>query len=237
MAYNQERIEFELRRKKVKKINLYIRPDLTVIVSASDNVPLDFIKDYVKEKAPWIFKTLSHFKQTQTEYQGTKEYVSGESFKYLGKQLRLKLEPSEDKDEKAQYVRGYLYLYVKNKDDYKRKERLINSWFRDRAACVFQESLAKMASSVEKFKIIKPQLMIRSMKARWGSCLKDKGFIILNSELIKAPKYCIEYVVLHELLHFKYRYHDRNFNDLMTVLMPDWKERKKILDEEVVRNL
>lgn len=52
-----------------------------------------------------------------------------------------------------------------------------------------------------------------------------------------APKYCIDYVVLYELLHFKYRYHDRNFYDLMTVLMTDWKERKKILDEDVVRDL
>jgi len=59
----------------------------------------------------------------------------------------------------------------------------------------------------------------------------------LDKKGCKAPKYCIDYVGLHELLHFKYRYHDRNFYDLMTVLMTDWKERKKILDEDVVRNL
>jgi len=75
------------------------------------------------------------------------------------------------------------------------------------------------------------------MKARWGSCLKEKNIILLNSELIKAPKFCIDYVILHELIHFKYRNHDAEFYDFMTSLMPDWKQRKEILDEEVVRQL
>jgi predicted metal-dependent hydrolase len=80
-------------------------------------------------------------------------------------------------------------------------------------------------------------LMIRTMKARWGSCVKDKGIVLLNYELIKAPKYCIDYVVLHEFLHFKFRNHDRSFYDFMTVFMPDWGIRKQILDDEVVRDL
>lgn len=75
------------------------------------------------------------------------------------------------------------------------------------------------------------------MKARWGSCIPEKQLILLNSELIKAPKLCIDYVVLHELIHFKYRNHDSNFYDFMTSLMPDWKQRKKILDDQVVREL
>jgi len=75
------------------------------------------------------------------------------------------------------------------------------------------------------------------MKARWGSCITDKRLILINSELIKAPKYCIDYVILHELLHFKYRNHDAEFYNFMTSLMPDWKQRKEILDEEVVRDL
>jgi predicted metal-dependent hydrolase len=72
------------------------------------------------------------------------------------------------------------------------------------------------------------------MKKRWGSCLRSKGVILLNFELIKAPKYCIDYVMIHELLHFIRKNHDSQFYDLLTVLMPDWKERKEILDENVV---
>ncbi|MCW2276946.1 uncharacterized protein DUF45 [Heliophilum fasciatum] len=90
---------------------------------------------------------------------------------------------------------------------------------------------------VEKYGVKKPAIMIRTMKARWGSCIKDKGIIVLNSELIKAPKYCIEYVVLHELVHFIHRDHNADFYDFLTSLMPDWRERKRILDEEVIRSL
>jgi predicted metal-dependent hydrolase len=90
---------------------------------------------------------------------------------------------------------------------------------------------------VEKYGIKKPEIQIRNMKSRWGSCIKDKNIILLNSELIKAPKFCIDYVVLHELIHFKRRNHDGNFYNFMTSLMPDWKQRKEILDEEIVREV
>ncbi len=75
------------------------------------------------------------------------------------------------------------------------------------------------------------------MKARWGSCYRKERYIILNLHLIKAPKYCIDYVVLHELIHFKYKNHDNKFYTFLTSLMPDWEKRKKILDEEVIKDL
>ena len=75
------------------------------------------------------------------------------------------------------------------------------------------------------------------MKARWGSALTDKKTILLNAELIKDPKYCIDYVVLHELIHFKYNNHSEKFYQMLYSLMPDWEKRKKILDEEIVKDL
>jgi hypothetical protein len=90
---------------------------------------------------------------------------------------------------------------------------------------------------IQKYNVNKPKLMIRKMKSRWGSCLRDSNAILLNFELIKAPKYCIDYVVLHELIHFLYKSHDQQFYNFLTALMPDWKQRKSILDEEVVREL
>ena len=70
------------------------------------------------------------------------------------------------------------------------------------------------------------------MKSRWGSCLPFNNKIILNLNLIKTPMCCIEYVILHELSHFKHHNHSKNFYNFITLFMPDWKERKKILDEE-----
>jgi hypothetical protein len=70
------------------------------------------------------------------------------------------------------------------------------------------------------------------MKSRWGSCLPSNNKVIFNLSLIKTPICCIEYVVLHELAHFKHQNHSKNFYNFITIFMPDWKERKKILDEE-----
>lgn len=235
VTYNEQQIEFELYRKNVKNVNLNVRPDMTVIVSASEQVPLDFIKKFVKEKAPWILKNIRYFKGAQPDNDIKREYVSGETYKYLGRQYRLKV--FESNEEKVKYYRGYIYLYVKNKNNYVRKEKLLEKWFRDRAKRVFNESLDKVYSMIKKYQIKKPKLTIRVMKARWGSCIKDKNEIILNHDLIKAPKYCIDYVVLHELIHFKYANHDNNFYDFLSVLMPDWEKRKEILDEEIVRDL
>ncbi|WP_254610160.1 MULTISPECIES: M48 family metallopeptidase [unclassified Bacillus (in: firmicutes)] len=75
------------------------------------------------------------------------------------------------------------------------------------------------------------------MKARWRSALVGANTILLNSELIKAPKYCIEYVILHEMIHFKYNDYSDKFYNMLHAMMPDWEKRKAILDEEIVREL
>lgn len=209
---------------------------MTISVSANEEVPLEDIVRFVKDKAPWIVKNIKYFKDVQPEHVSDKEYVSGETFKYLGRQYRLVVDQI-DKDENIKLYQGYFYLNVKDKTNTKRKEKLMDNWFRKKANIIFNESLDRVYLTLEKYDINKPEIQIKTMKARWGSCLKDKGIIILNYELIKAPKFCIDYVVLHELIHFKYRDHDANFYDFMTSLMPNWKKRKEILDEEVVREL
>lgn len=236
ITYGGKIIEFEVQRKNVKNINLNVRPDMSVIVSANEKVPLDYIFGFVKSKASWIIKNVGYFKDVQPEHTADKVYLSGETFKYLGKQYRLKVEETQEV-EYVKYYRGYLYLSVKDKQNYKRKEKLIDSWYRKKAEEKFLESLERMYPMVKKYGIERPDILIRTMKARWGSCTPEKQSILLNSELIKAPKLCIDYVVLHELVHFKYRNHDNDFYDFMTSLMPDWKQRKEILDEEVVREL
>mgnify|MGYP001263506194 CR=1 FL=1 len=235
VEFGGKMISFVLDRKNVKNINLHIKPDMTVAVSANPNVPIQFILDFVKEKAPWILKNVQYFEEVQPEIQSEKEFVSGESIKYLGKQYRLRVIQSQT--EEVKYDRGFIYLYVCDKEDRKRKENLFNQWIRMRADDAFRESLDKMHASLQKYGVSKPELMIRTMKARWGSCLKDSNTILLNFELIQAPKFCIDYVVLHELIHFLYSDHDNRFYSFLSTLMPDWKKRKAILDEEVVRGL
>ncbi|MBS3970480.1 MAG: M48 family metallopeptidase [Clostridia bacterium] len=235
IAYQGKDIEFEVLRKNVKNINLRIRPDMSIMVSANPKVPLEFIKDFVKQKSPWILKGIKYFKEVQPEQYNDREYVSGETFKYLGRQYRLKVEEVEQ--ESIKYQRGFIILQVQDKTNFKRKKQLVQKWFREKAAVNFHESLDRVYPLLEKYGVKKPEIKIRDMKSRWGSCNRSKGIITLNLKLINAPKCCIDYVILHELIHFKYRNHNSDFYNFLTSLMPDWKQRKEILDEEVVRGL
>lgn len=236
ILYGNQIIHFLIERKNVKNVNLNIKPDMTVQISAHEKVPLDFIYDYVKSKGAWIVKNVKSFEETLPHKQSEREYVSGETFKYLGKQYRLRVVKTED-EEAVKYFRGFIYLFVHDPYHFQRKEKLMNGWYREKALKLFQESLDRMGVLVQKYGVDKPSLDIRVMKARWGSALIEKNTILLNSELIKGPKHCIDYVVLHELIHFKYNDHSDSFYKLLFSLMPDWEKRKTILDQEIVQEL
>lgn len=230
---NGKIIEFELIRKNVKNINLTIRPDFSITLSANKDVPVEIINDYLYSKTNWITNRLGKFRETESENLVKPEYVSGESFKFLGKQYRLEVNYTSI-NERVILEDEYIKLFVKNKDKLTTKVRLIDEWYRKEADDKFSESLDKMYEVIKGYGIDKPKLDFKIMTKRWGSCLKSKKTIQLNLELIKAPMYCIDYVVLHELIHFIHKNHDSKFYDILTVLMPDWKLRKEILDQEIV---
>ncbi|MBA2937028.1 M48 family metallopeptidase [Paenibacillus sp. CGMCC 1.16610] len=236
IEYANRIIEFVIERKNVKNVNLNIKPDMTIMVSASEKVPLSFIYDFVKSKAGWILKNVKTFEQVQPYKQSEREYVSGESYKYLGKQYRLRLKVTSE-EEQVKYYQGFIVLTVKDSNNHARKAKLMDDWYREKALKIFEESLDKQYLLVQKYGIQRPKIEQRLMKARWGSALIDSNTVLLNAELIKAPKHCIDYVVLHELIHFRYNDHSDNFYQMLYSLMPDWEKRKAILDSEIVREL
>lgn len=228
-------IEFKLERKNVKNINLNIKVNGDIVVSANDEVPEEYIKNFVVRKANWITNNLKYYKSHKQEDSEKKELVSGESLRYLGRQYRLKV--IEDEEEFVKYFRGYIYLYVKDKNNYNRKEELLDTWYDNRCKKIFNDLYNETYTIISKYDIPEVNINVRKMKTRWGSCIRSKNTIILNKDLIKAPKYCIKYVILHELIHFIYNDHNKEFYDFLYIFMPDWKECKKILDEEVAIRL
>jgi hypothetical protein len=213
-------------------MNISVKPDQTVFVSAPVIATYDRVETFVKEKARWILKQQSHFKSTKKVDDSKKEYVPGETFKYLGAQYRLKV--LESNEEFVEVDDKYLIIHTKKIHNITRKQRLVSEWFRKEAFNRFNEALDEMYPLVENIVDSKTQIEVKKMTKRWGSCLRKKNTILLNLELIKAPMHCVEYVVLHELIHFKYKNHNKTFYNKLTVLMPDWKQRKDILDEEIV---
>ena len=225
-------IPYLLTRKSVKNVNLRIKPEGEVLVSASNSVPTDFIDAFIEKKQRYIFSVLSRYEEKKKLFRAVpKRYVSGESYDLLGKSLRLKVEANKEENVYTDGV--YIFLKVKDKDDFRHKEIMMSKWLKQYQTTVFEELLQEKYLLFEKYGVTYPTLKIRNMTSRWGSCQPKKGIITLNSKLIEAPRNCIEYVILHELVHFIHPNHSRQFWDFVAMMMPDWKERKKELEKKI----
>lgn len=211
--------EVKIIEKDVKNITLKVKPTSETILTVPLKTSKKHIAFILEKRKNWINEKKDFFKSIKKEPQ--KEYVSGESFSYLGKNYRLKV--YEASKESVKLLRGYIQIFVKDKNDTAKKKKLLNAWYDKRAKLYFE----KIVLSYQK--IIKKEvksLKIRQMKTRWGSCNHTKGYINLNANLIKKPKKSIEYVIFHELTHLIFPNHDKNFYNFLTTYMPDWKKRK-----------
>ena len=212
-------ILFYLERKPVKNLNLRVRKDGSVWVSADPGVPCEEIDAFVASKAPYIQKALDHFHKMAQYRPQPKQYVSGEAFNILGRGLRLQVTQAAKDSISAYGV--YIHLAVRD----------LHEIERSRGGAGGGGGGGARGPAGRRYGAQKPSLRIRDMETRWGSCLAKKGIITLNKRLLEAPRHCIEYVVMHELCHLVHPNHSRQFYAFLSMLMPDWKERKQYLDK------
>lgn len=224
-------IVFTLERKEIKNINLRIRHDGQIYVSASANTPINLIEAFVSAKHEYIINAVNGFKRTEQKDSDMK-YVSGENITLLGKNLRLNI--VKDSTEYVSCDGIYITIHVKRPEYINRKKNLLNSWINDCCNTVFTETIQEIHKKFVPYGVGLPNLKIRNMNSRWGSCLPTKGIITLNRRLIEAPKNCIEYVVYHEFCHFVHPNHSKQFYSLLQVMLPDWKESKLLLERTII---
>ena len=222
-------IEYLLRRKQVKNLNLRIYPDSRIIVSAPRRVPVGIVDSFVKEKSRYIRSALEKFAQVRKTIPPPKEYVSGEEFHILGDKYLLKLEKG-DRDNVV-IDEHNIRLTMKDTTDSKRREKLLLKFLDQLCLTTFTEILHDSLALFQDFNLTLPTLKLRSMKSRWGSCSPAKKAITLNKRLLAAPRSCIEYVVVHELCHFIQPNHSQDFYRLLAAIRPDWKEQKQKLKQ------
>lgn len=220
-------ISFEIQYKNRKTLGITIYPDNKILVSAPFNSSLLIIKEKVRKKARWIIKQQDHFRKFHP-FPLPKRYVSGETFRYLGRQYRLKLVSEEVGAVKIKS--GYVHVGVKDKEDKKAVRKILEKWYRERALIKFNERLKANAELLEKMNCPYPRLKLKEMKKRWGSYLSS-GVVVLNPFLIEAPVYCIDYIILHEVCHSKFPNHGKKFFSLLQSILPDWENRKKRLEK------
>ncbi len=217
---------YEVHRKKVKNINLRIKPNMEIYISAPMNLHSDYIENFIRSKEKWIKQVLQKIEEAK-QNQLPSQYLSGEKHKYLGKEYEL--EVKQGNSNRVSIKEGKIILTVisnifENSDE---KKKVMEKWYFENAQKVFVNTIQKwleiLDESIEK-------LSIKPMKSRWGSCNYVKRYINLNTELIKRTQFEIEYVVLHELTHLKYPNHGKGFYRYIENYMPNYKMAEKMLN-------
>ncbi len=224
--HGSKSIEYKLSFADRKTLGIKVLPDGLVSVIAPIDANLIDINNKIKLKANWILKQQAFFCSYKPNTP-TRKFVNGETHLYLGKQYKLQI--IEDTINEIKIYRGAMIIKSK-KTNPEYLEKKLNEWYKEKAILYFEELLNSSLEKFNKFKIEKPILEIRLMQKRWGSCTKS-GKIILNTELIKAPKGSIGYVIIHELCHLIHHNHNKDFYNLQNRLSPDWKKWKEKLEQ------
>jgi hypothetical protein len=224
IQFGSKTINFHLEYSNRKLLGITVTPEMLVLVKAPTETSIEKIKDKIRKKAPWIIKQQSFFLSFQPKTTKRK-YVSGETHLYLGRQYRLQIDIGEEESVK---LKGKFIVVTATSKI--RAKALLIAWYTKHARTKFHLIAAPLIDKFKKHKVEPSSIVLRDMPTRWGSCT-PKGKIILNPELIKAPKGCIEYVIIHELCHLIYHDHTQKFIDLQTKEMRDWEKWKMKLEK------
>ena len=227
ILYGLTRIEYSIDYVPRKTLGIRVEPDGSVWLKAPENATLEDIREKVHRKAPWILRQWRYFESfgiPTTE----RQYISGESHLYLGRQYMLRVKESDCNA--VHYQNNIIEIECKNK---KNAEKILQRWYVGRAKIKFEEYAKPIVEHFSVYGVMPASISVRKMEKRWGYCTKD-GSIYLNPRLICAPRCCIEYVITHEMCHLVHRNHTKEFYALLTKEMPHW-ERWKAKLERMMR--
>ena len=231
ITYGDQRIAYRVEQdeRRTTRVAIHVDPDGTVVVDAPPGFDDVTIHRAVQKRARWV---ANHVDEARARYAHVRprEYVSGEQVLYLGKRYVLKVAPVEHKPGPVKLKGNRLIVETKSGDPDDVKGQL-RGWYRVKARDYFVTKISDVASRLPWVEQV-PPLRLLVMQRQWGSC-SPTGQIILNPHLVKAPRECIEYVIIHELAHLKHHDHGADFWKLVTTHVPDWQAAKKKLDAMV----
>lgn len=192
------------------------------MVSADKRVPERVIDEFVAAKADWIMKTKKRLAGVER-----RRYFDGEQLLLLGEPVPVR----RLQGQKQAAVRrdGVLELILPHPEDERKVKKLLDTYLENLCEQLFAKACDDCYRTFARFGVEKPQLKIRSMKSRWGSCNTKTRAVTLNKRLILVPPACIEYVVFHEFTHLIHPNHSADFYQLLGRVMPDYENRCRYL--------
>ena len=222
-------VEYTLQRKKVKNINLRIKAEGSVSVSAHPRVPLKTIEDFLRSNGSYILKALDKFSRRAESAPAELEYTNGENVTVLGYNVPLKVR--KGKKNFAELTLEGVILTVKDIEDRELKQKTFLEFLEDVCRRTVNELCEKVYPAFEEKKVEYPTIKFRRMRTKWGICRPERKELTFSYMLAAAPVECVEYVVYHEFNHFLHPDHSKAFYNSLSEVLPDWKERKKRLND------
>lgn len=229
ILYGKNTIDYDLYVMNRKTLEIAVHPDKSVVVKAPESSSIEVIDSRVNQRAKWIQKQITYFDQFNPKMPD-RQYVGGEGHLYLGKQYRLKIDEADC--DKVLLKNGFFVINSTTSAPEHIKS-LLQQWYTDKAKTIFPQMFDKIWVAFNKHEFPKPELKIQKLEKRWGS-LSKKGRLTLNTEMIKTPRECVEYVIVHELCHLVHHDHSKEFYQLLERTMPDWIKRKYKLEMALI---
>lgn len=230
IVLNNKIVEYNVNYNSKKNVNIRVKSDLTLNISAPRWVVKSELERILTKKSGWILDNIE--KQRKIERNKKVNILeNGHSIWYKGDKYRLFYRKSEENY--VVLVEDQIVVFSKKSDDIEYSKKIFTNWLRESAKIEFEKALHKYRNKMLKRYVVPEfNLQIRAMKTRWGTCTPAKQKITLNLNLMYAPQEYMEYVALHELAHFIEIYHNARFYDILAEFMPDWQERQETLNKE-----
>ena len=217
--------------KDIKNVHLSVYPPFgRVRVAAPLRMSLDTIRVFTISKLAWIKQQQKKFREQEREAQ--REYLDRESHYVWGKRYLMVLSESDESPD-VQLKHRKLILRVRPGTEEAKREAILQSWYRDQLRAAVPPLLAKWEARLG---VQVSRVFVQRMKTKWGSCAAASGSIRLNTELAKKPRDCLEYIVLHEMIHLLEPTHNARFIALMDRFMPRWQFYREVLNRLPVRH-
>ena len=236
IRYGDARIVFGIRfvPKPRRRLTIHVLPEGSIHVDAPQDATPEVVMAAVRRRARWLWCELEA-RRERCLHVLPREYVSGESLFYLGRRHMLKVELVDSGKTSVKLLRGKLLVGVPRRDPLLVRSSL-EDWYRLRAREVFFRRLAELVPPLPWLSAL-PAFRLLNMRTQWGSC-SPSGELVLNPQLVKAPRICIDYVIYHELCHLREHNHSPEYYRLLESVMPDWALHKQVLDSlaEVLLN-
>ena len=227
--YKDRSFSISLKYSSRKTVGISVHPDKKIEITAPFGTPFASIQRVIERKSKWISRQLEQLEKYQT-MEKVREYISGQALRLLGRDYMIRIIQVENfEEEEIKKETGLIRVYVHDRNQRERISLLIEDWYRNEAMIYLARKFEECYERVKKYNISKPLYYLRYMNQRWGSCT-SKGTILLNPEVIQLPSHCIEYIIMHELCHLKYRNHSKEFYHFLDTVMPNWKDYSQALD-------